>query len=55
VISLPDRKQPEFDLVSGWPDFAGPELGVSRVNFCLPDLAGNFHFCHEHMKISLLS
>ena len=31
---LPDRKQPETDLISGWPDFAGPETGVFDRKFC---------------------
>jgi hypothetical protein len=42
VISLPDRKQPDFDLVFGWPDFAGPEPAVSRVNFLSAELGRKF-------------
>ena len=34
VFWLPDREQPEIDLISGWPDFAGPETGVFDRKFC---------------------
>jgi hypothetical protein len=42
MISLPDRKQPDFDFVSGKPDFAGPEPGVSMVNFLSAGLSRKF-------------
>ena len=34
---LPDRKQPEIDRISGWPDFAGPETGVFDKLFVSSD------------------
>ena len=41
---LPDRILPDINLISGEPDFAGPEPVFGGRNIRQPELAGNFKF-----------